>query len=285
MLELQFYFISALIIAATWALPAAGVSLIYGVLRYPNFAVAEYATLGAYLTLALSLQGVPFVWAALGSALVTGVLATAVDQVIFRPVRTANPLPPILLSLGLMLILQNVVRFVWGNEVQHYPLTMESPWSIAGFTILPSQAAAIGVAVAILLGLHCMLRFTPFGRDVRAVANNPDLALTTGVEPERVHGGIMFATGSMAALGGVLLGLAGSITPLMGWHVLIPIFAVAILGGLGNVLGTLLAAALLAIVSEFSLFWVQSSYKPAIAFAVLVAVLIVRPGGILKGEY
>ena len=285
MLELQFYLVSGLVVAAIWALPAAGVSLIYGVLRYPNFAIAEYGTLGAYLALAISAQGLSLAAAAIVAAVVTGAVAVAADQAVFRPVRGAGPVPPILLSLGLMLILQNIVRFVWGNEVQQYDVPLQAPWRVFGFVVSPPQAVTLAVATGLLLLLHVLLRRTGFGRDTRAVANNRDLAITTGVEPERVYGGITFITGALAALGGIMLGLAGSITPLMGWHSLIPIFAVAILGGLGNVLGTLVAAAVLGVASEFSLFLVEASYKPAIAFVVLVAVLTLRPGGILKGEY
>ena len=285
MLELQFYFVSGLVVAAIWALPAAGVSLIYGVLRYPNFAIAEYGTLGAYVALAIAGLGLPLAGAALTAALVTGLLAVAVDQAVFRPVRGAGPVPPILLSLGLMLILQNVVRFIWGNDVQQYGVALQAPWRVLGFIVSPTQVVTIGGALAVLIFLHVVLRRTSFGRDTRAVANNRELAVTTGVEPERVYCGITFAAGALAALGGIMLGLAGAITPLMGWHSLIPIFAVAILGGLGNVLGTLVAAALLGVASEFSLLAVEASYKPAIAFIVLVAVLSLRPGGLLKGEY
>jgi branched-chain amino acid transport system permease protein/neutral amino acid transport system permease protein len=285
MLELKFYFVSALVMAAIWALPAAGVSLVYAVLRYPNFAIAEFMTLGAYFSIALlGLPDVAFWLAAALAAVLSGTIAAAVDQGIFRMVRRAGILPPILLSLGLMLVLQNMIRYFWGNQVRQFDLPLVRPLEIGGFIVTPLQAASISLALAALVGLQGLLRYTAFGRDVRAVANNPELALATGVAPERVYAGVLFTAGALAGLGGVLLGLEGAITPLLGWHSLIPIFAVAIMGGLGNLLGAALAALVLGLASEYSLLFLSSSYKGGLAFLALALVLLLRPQGILRGE-
>jgi len=283
--ELAFYLVSALVTAAVWSLPAAGVSLIYAVMRYPNFAVAEFMTAGTFMCLAVSsATALPFWASAAVAVLLAGVLAAAVDQAVFRQVRAAGVLPPILLSLGLMLLLQNTVRFLWGNEVRQFDTPLQRPWNVAGLTATPSQVAIILIAPSVLLALWGLLRWSRLGRDIRAVANNPELALASGVEPERVYMLVLFLAGALAALGGILLGLEASITPLLGWHTLIPIFAVAILGGLGNLFGTYLSALLLALVSEYSLLFLPASYKAGLAFLVLAIVLLVRPQGLLRGE-
>ncbi|MCV9938357.1 branched-chain amino acid ABC transporter permease [Boseaceae bacterium BT-24-1] len=280
--ELQIYLVSALVSAAIWTLPAAAISLIYGVLRYPNFAIPEFMTLGAYLALSLCALSIPLWLAALFAALLTGLIALACDQTIFRFVRAAGTLPPVLLSLGLMLFLQNGVRFVWGNDVLQYPIELARPFLFAGFIITPTQAAMIG-AVAVILALgFAALRWTSFGRAVRATSTNPELAVVTGIRPEVVYGGIIFASGFLAGIGGVALATETSLTPMLGWRVLIPLFAVAILGGMGSITGAALAALLLAMVSEFSLFLLPVTYKTALAFLVLALVLLVRPTGLIR---
>jgi branched-chain amino acid transport system permease protein/neutral amino acid transport system permease protein len=276
------YLISGIVTASILSLPAGGVTLIYGVLGYPNFAIAEYMTVGAYLTLLLaSLLPLPFVIVALISMTATGLIAMGIDQSIFRRVREGGILPPILLSVGLMIFLQNLVRFFWGNNFRQFDLPLLRPYRLLGFTITAFQLVSIVVAVVFLILVHLLLTKTRFGRSVRATANNPELALVTGVKPERVAVGVLFLAGSLAGLGGVLLGMESTISPVMGWYVLLPVFAISILGGLGSILGTALAALLIGLVQEVSLLWVPPSYKVAVAFVVLAGILLVRPTGIL----
>lgn len=284
LIEIKFYLISAFVMAAVWGLPAAGATLIYGVMRYPNFAIVQYMTLGAYLTLALAAV-LPFWLAAIAAAAATGAIATLVDKAFFGPVRRAGLLPPILLSLGLMLVLENLVRFIWGNGVRQFDLPLAEPMRFAGFVISTYEAIAVAIAFGALVGVHLLLTRSRYGKSIRATANNPSLALTVGIVPERVYAGVLFTAGVLAATGGILLALTTSVTPLMGWLNLVPIFAVAILGGLGNLLGAAFAALVLAAVSELSLLVLPTSYKEALAFLVLALILMVRPTGLLKGEY
>lgn len=281
-MELKIYLMSALVSAAIWSLPAAAISLIYGVLRYPNFAIPEFMTLGAYIALLLCGFPMPLWLAGLLAAMLTGLFALAVDQTAFRFVRRAGMLPPVLLSLGLMLVIQNLVRFVWGNGNLQYPIMPVRPFIIAGFIITPVQATIIGIVIAILAAVFWGLRFTEFGRAVRATSTNPELAIVTGVQPERVYAAVLFGSGFLAAVGGIVLATETSLNPLLGWRVLVPLFAVAILGGLGSAVGAALAAVLLGLASELSLFVLPSSYKTALAFLVLTLVLLVRPSGLVR---
>ncbi|NIR31950.1 MAG: branched-chain amino acid ABC transporter permease [Gammaproteobacteria bacterium] len=284
MFELQQFFVSGIVIASIWALPAAGVSLIYGVLRFPNFAIAEFVTLGAYLAFSFSALGLPFMLAAPFAALSCGAVALVFDQTVFRLVRRAGTLPPILLSLGLLLLLQNVVRFIWGNDVRQFRLPLLRPYELVGFNITIYGLLSILASAVFLFGLYGLLRWTQFGREVRATANNPGLSRVCGVPLERVFGGLSLLAGTAAGLGGVLLALETSLVPLLGWYSLLPIFAIAILGGLGRIAGVGLAALIVGLVTEYSLLILQSSYKSAVAFVVLSVVLIWRPTGIVAQE-
>lgn len=281
--ELKFYAVSALVVAAVWSLPAASMSLIYGVLRYPNFAIPEYMTVGAYLALAVAALGVPF-WPAAAIAMVlTGLIAAAWDQAVFRRIRRAGPLPAILASLGLMLVLQNLVRFFFGNDNRQFDVPLARPFNVGGFIITPNQLICLGVAVAVIAALYALLKWTAFGRGVRAAAGNPELALVSGLRLEVTYTGVVFVAGALAAAGGIILALETALSPLLGWRVLIPVFAVTILGGLGSIGGAAVAAVLLAIVSELSLFALPVTYKSALAFVVLALVLIVKPTGLGRG--
>ncbi|MDE2572097.1 MAG: branched-chain amino acid ABC transporter permease [bacterium] len=279
------YLVSAIVIASAWAPTAAGISLIYGVLRYPSFALGEFMTLGAYLTLGLSAGlGLPLPLSALIAATASGFVSLAVDQTAFRCVRRAGILPPILLSLGLMLILQNVVRAIWGNGSWQLDVPLARPYQLLGFTITPYQLITIAISFVTVGAAYVVLLRTRFGKAVRALADNPDLALVSGIQPEPVYAGVTFMAGFLSAVGGVMLGLQSVLTPLMGWDSLLPAFAIAILGGLGNLMGAGIAALVIGLAGEYSLLFVQSSYKSAVAFVVLALILVIRPSGILGGR-
>jgi branched-chain amino acid transport system permease protein/neutral amino acid transport system permease protein len=282
MFEIKQYLVSGVLIGAIWMLPAIGISLIYAVLRLPHFAYAEFMTLGAYLALGYAgVTDLPFPAIAALAALSCGIAAAFMDQAVFRPVRKSGLLPAMLLSLGAMLILQNIVRFFWGNGVRQYRLPLQRPIDILGFNITPNHLVIIGVSGGMVIALYILLKWTRFGREVRATANNPELARVTGVEPERVYLGLNGIAGILAGLGGVMMAVYTSLTPLVGWNSLLPLFAIALLGGLGRVGGAALAALVIGLTSEYSLMFIQSSYKNAIAFVVLAGLLILRPRGLV----
>jgi branched-chain amino acid transport system permease protein len=282
MFEIKQYLVSGILIGAVWMLPAIGISLIYAVLRIPHFAYAEFMTFGAYLALGYAAAtGLPFLAVAALAALSCGLAAALMDQTVFRPVRQSGLLPAMLLSLGAMLILQNIVRFFWGNAVRQYRLPLQRPLDVLGFNITPNNLVIIGVSSGMVIALFILLKWTRFGREVRATANNPELARVTGVEPERVYLGLNSIAGILAGLGGVMMAVYTSLTPLVGWNSLLPLFAIALLGGLGRVGGAALAALVIGLTSEYSLMFIQSSYKNAIAFLVLAGLLILRPRGLV----
>jgi branched-chain amino acid transport system permease protein len=282
MFEIKQYVVSGLIIGGIWMLPAVGISLVYALLRIPHFALAELMTLGAYLTVAFtSSLGLSFPVAAVLSAMACGFISGAADQILFRPVRKAGLLPAMLLSLGLMMIVQNFVRFFWGNGVRQYRLPLQRPSMILGFSVTTQQILILAVAALTTFVAFAILRWTRFGMQVRATATNVELARVTGVDAEHVYAGLTTMGGVLAGLGGVMLGVYTSLTPLMGWNSLLPLFAIALLGGLGRVEGAALAAIVMGVATELSLTILPSSYKVALAFAVLAVLLILRPRGLV----
>lgn len=266
-------------------LPAIGVSLVYAILRIPQFAYAELMTVGAYLTFGFSAGlGLPFLASAMLAVGLCGLLAAVVDQAVFRPVRRSGLLPAMLLSLGFMLIFQNTVRFFWGNSVRQYRLPLLRPYNILGFLVTLNSLVILLITVVLVFAVYALMKWTRFGKEVRATANNYELACVTGIEPERVYAGVTTVAGALAGLGGVMLAVYTSLTPLIGWNSLLPLFAIALLGGLGRVAGAALAALIMGLTTELSLLVIQSSYKVGLAFVVLAVLLVVRPRGLVAQE-
>jgi len=263
------------------ALPAVAFSLLWGLLRFPNFAVSTYLTVGAYVALMLN-QGararIELAW--LGALAVTGVVALAVDRIAFRPMRGRRPFSLAIASIGVAFVLENLVRFVWGNDFRSFDVPVTRATSIAGIRVGRDQLLILGVAVAMMALAQAFLLRTRLGIAMRATADNPLLAAVKGVPTERVIAVATLGGGALAGGAGVFLGLDASIDPLMGGGLIISVFAAAILGGVGSAPGALAGALIVGIVEEVGTLVVPPTYKTAIGFTIILAVLLVRPTGL-----
>jgi branched-chain amino acid transport system permease protein len=168
--------------------------------------------------------------------------------------------------------------------VRQYRIPLERPYDLIGFNLTLNHILILLVVSSTVLVVQALLKWTPFGMQVRATTNNPELARVTGIEPERVYVGLTAVGGLLSGIGGVLIAVSTSLTPLLGWNNLLPLFAVALLGGLGRVGGAALAAMIIGIITQFSLFFIQSSYKVGLAFFLLAVLLVFRPRGLVSQE-
>jgi branched-subunit amino acid ABC-type transport system permease component len=293
MLELvNFYLIPGLVLGAIYALAAAGVSLVYGVMRFANFAHGDLMTWGAYTALlAVGLLGVSPWLAVPLAALATVPLAWGVDRAFFAPLRRAQPAVLLISSFGVALMIRAVVYLVWGPTPQNYGTGFTPPFVWEGIRLQQRHAVILAGAAAAALLLHLLLAHTRAGRAMRAMADDPDLARVTGVGV----GGVILLTwavsAALAATAGVFLAVDTELTPLLGFNVLLAAFAAAILGGIGRPWGAALGGLILGLAEELSSYpllpggepLLDPSYKTAVAFAVLILVLLVRPQGLFKG--
>ena len=275
------YVFNGIVTGGILALPAVAFSLLWRLLRFPNFAVSTYLTVGAYAALVLNAGAhapLPLAW--VGALAATGGVALAVDRIAFRPMRDRRPFSLAIASIGVAFVLENVVRFVWGNDFRAYDVPVARAASVAGLRVGREQLAILGAAV-VLMGLsQAFLRRTRLGVAMRATADNPLLAAVKGVPTDRVIAVATFGGGALAGGAGVFLGLDASIDPLMGGGLIISIFAAAILGGIGSAPGALAGAMIVGIVEEAGTLVVPPTYKTAIGFAIIVIVLLVRPTGL-----
>ena len=275
------YVFNGVVTGGILALPAVAFSLLWRLLRFPNFAVSTYLTVGAYLALVLNHDArasIELAW--LGALVATGVVALAVDYVAFRPMRDRRPFSLAIASIGVAFVLENVVRFIWGNDFRSFDVPVTRGMSIAGLRIGREQLLILGVAVVLMALAQTFLLRTRLGIAMRATADNPRLAAVKGVPTERVIALATLGGGGLAGGAGVFLGLDASIDPLMGGGLIISVFAAAILGGIGSAPGALAGALIVGVMEEVGMLVVPPTYKTAIGFAIILAVLLVRPTGL-----
>lgn len=296
--------IDSLIRASELALLAVGLTMIYDVLRFPSFAHVEFGTLGAFIAVAIS-TALPFgpvvaiVLGALVAMVVAGVLGVGSDRLIFSRLRDSSPIILMIASFGLAIVLRFSAQAIWGASPRSFPLPLTRPWVIADGRLTPDGLAIIVVTIICMLTFYFLLNRTTLGIAMRATADNADLSEASGIFTERVIRVVWFIGAGFAALGGVLLGIATQIHPNMGYAVILPVFAAAILGGIGNPYGAVLGALVIGLAENIGLginwAWVLQplglatsdyvfipvGYKQAIPFAILILMLLFRPQGLM----
>lgn len=274
--------VNGLMTGSILMLPAIGFSCIFAVLRYPNFAVAGFATVGAFAGWVANVQwGLPVGLSLLAAFLVAGAVGLLSEETALKPLRPAGPLTVAIASVALTLLLENIVRFLFANDLRGYDLPVLRDWRFEGIRINPQQAANVGYAVAAAAGLFALLAFTRLGRAMRAVADNPQLADIKGVDPGRIARVAVFLGAGLAGFGGMLIGLDTSIDPLTGFRVILSVFAAAVVGGLGSIPGAALGALVVGVGEEMASVLLSPAYRTVTAFLAILLVLTIRPEGLL----
>jgi branched-chain amino acid transport system permease protein len=275
------YLFNGVVTGGILALPSVAFSLLWKLLRFPNFAVSAYLTTGAFAAFAVNHDlGWRIEWAWLGALAATGAVAWAVDRVALRPMRDRRPFALAIASIGIAFFLENLIRFVWGNDYRSYdvPVTRAAEWH--GLRVGREQLLILGVAIVLMLVVQFFLVRTRLGIAMRAVADNPLLARVKGLPSERIVGLATIGGGALAGGAGVFLGLDTTIDPLLGASLIIAVFAAAILGGIGSAPGALVGALIVGVVEELSTIVIPPTYKSAVGFAIIVVMLLVRPRGL-----
>ena len=269
------------------AVAAVGLSLVYGVTGLINFAHAELVTFGAIAAYALTSAGVPF-WLAVPIAVALGAgVGLANDRLLWLPLRRRRMamVSQMVVSIGLSIAARNLFQVFYGPNSNRYSVSTGQRESAYGpFRLTPNDLAVIAICVAVLLAVTVLLRKTRLGTAIRATADNPDLAASSGIAVDRIIGVVWMLCGALAALGGILYGLTLNVRYDMGFVLLLSMFAAVVLGGLGNAYGAVLGAVVIGVVQEMSGLFIDTAYKFVVALAVLILVLLIRPQGILGSK-
>jgi branched-chain amino acid transport system permease protein len=274
--------VNGVMTGAILAVPAIGLTAIFSVLRFTNFALASHATIGAFAgyicNVWLGLPVLPSVCAAFVAAGLVGVLS---DEIVLKPFRASGFITTAIGSIALTIALESVVRFTFGNELRGYDLPIVRDWRIGGIRVGPQQLQNLAIAVAVVAALFAFLSFTRLGKAMRAVADNPMLAAIKGINADAIGRIVSFVGMGLAGLGGMLIGLDTTIDPLTGFRAMLSIFAAAVVGGLGSIPGAVIGALVVGIGEELSTLALSPDYRSAVGFLAILLVLTVRPRGIL----
>ncbi len=294
-----------LLVGCIYALGAVGLSLVYGNMHFPNVAHGDYMTAGAFVALAVMLSLVPESWNqnsvgpftfpyTIFIALPIGMIAIAVlsiviDRVVFRHMRIRGAHIGVMTlgSLGIAIALRGFIQYLWGTDIEQYPrvskkfLTFQVEMLDTTIRVPPDMLFVAVVALLLTFAMYLFLKLTKWGKAMRAAADNEDLARVSGIDVERTNLLTWGISGAMAAAAGILLAAGqGQLLTISGWKLLIPMFAAVVAGGIGNPYGAFAGAIFIGLVGEVSTAWLEPTYKPAVFFAAIIVLLLVRPRGI-----
>jgi len=280
--------VNALVYASEIAIIAVGVALTYSVVRFANFAHIQYAVIGAYASFALDRCGLPLPLAVAVSAALTGLLAIAVERLVFAPLQGLRPEAKMIVSWGVALLLRSLVAAVFGGAAQVFEVETDS--HLVGDAVVTGlDIAVVATTILAMTALHLAMTRTRIGTALRALADNRDLARTRGIAPERLTALMWFVSGAFAALGGTLFALETRLQPDMDLQILLPVFAAVTLGGLTSVGGAVLGACILSLAQNIAIgvdfgalftsgsWFLPSQFRDTIAVAAMVLVLCLRP--------
>ncbi len=292
-------------------LGAVGVTLTYSILRFANFAHGEFIAWGAYIAMVLAgalgmlagglstpLGPFSFGWglviATLIAVALNGGLALLVDAALFGRLRSQKStiIIMVMASFGAALTLRSLLEFIFTSQPMYFSRALQIAMPLGGgIRATPDQLLSLGVGAVLVVAVHLLLSRTAIGRAMRAVSENPQLAGVAGVEVRKVIRIVWLLGAALACIAGVSAGLLVQIRPQMGLDLLLPLFAAAILGGIGKPYGAVAGGLVIAIVEELSAYpWIGTApllspgYKAGIAFAIMVAMLIWRPQGLARGS-
>lgn len=276
--------INGLVLGSIIAIAAIGLSMVYGILNFANLAHGDFLTLGAYLAFLFSVtREMNFLLACVLAIFITAFVAIFCDYVIWKPMRTkgAGRVVLIIISIGLALFIRNFIVFLWGPGIKGYALPVKRGIELGSVVITQNQIVVIIVAMLCMLLVHYLLKRTTMGKAMRALSDNIDLAKASGIDVDRIIRYTWAIGMALAAVGGILYGLQINITPNMGWFLLLPMFAAAILGGIGNPYGAMAGGMVIGLAQELSTAFLPTEYKLAVGFVIMIVVLLVRPQGIM----
>jgi len=298
MLEL---FVYGIVLGSIISLGAIGITLIYGILRFGNFAHGDLMTAGAYI--AFFLVSGPLAWIGVSdttfgplsfgwrmliafpiAVLAVGGIAILLDRALYQNLRRkgAGRVTLSMAALGASFIIRMGVLIIWGADYKFYRpglirRALELP---GGIKIRPDQIFILVLVAALVISLHLFLKKSRMGKAMRATSDNMELARLSGIEIQKVIYWTWGIGGALSAAAGILYGIDVQLHPGMGWNFLIPLFAAAILGGLGNVYGALVGGLIIGVAQQMSTAFLPPTYKPAVAFIIMIVLLLIRPQGI-----
>jgi branched-subunit amino acid ABC-type transport system permease component len=285
--------VGGIVFSLLLAMAALGLSLVFGTTGLTNFAHGELITFGALVAFLIDARDGSIMLFGHNATVITGVVAAAIfgglfgwaqDRVLWRPLRNRGTglIAMMIVSIGLSIFLRNVFQYVMGGDAKQYSqFATPSPWEFGPFEVTPKEVGVAVFALIVLVIVTLALRYSRLGKATRAVADNPALAASSGINVDRVISIVWVLGASLAALSGVLLGMTQGYDFQLGFKILLLVFAGVTLGGLGTIWGALVGSLIIGLFIELSTLFLPVELKFVGALVVLILVLLVRPQGIL----
>ncbi len=291
--------INGLVLGSMYALLALGYTMVYGIINLINFAHGEVLMVGAMtswtVVTVLADSGLPgwllMLISLVAAILVCTVLNFGIEKIAYRPLRNAPRLAPLITAMGVSLLLQTLALIIWKPNPKPYPILLPAePFHIGGAVINTTQILILVVTALTLVGLMFLINRTKLGRAMRATAENPRVAELMGVRPDVIVSATFVIGAALAALAGVMYAANyGSVQHSMGFLPGLKAFTAAVFGGIGNLAGAMLGGVLLGLIEALGAGYIGvltggvlgSQYQDIFAFIVLIAVLTLRPQGLL----
>jgi len=277
--------VSGLILGLLLALASLGLSMVFGTMGLTNFSHGELFTFGAIVTYYFdSSLGVPVILAALITVAITAVFGYSQDRAIWRPLRKRGTgvIAMMIISIGLGLMLRNLYQYFAGASAHNYTqyATVE-PWNIGPVSVTPKDLIVAVLCIAVLIAISLAVTMTRLGKAIRAVADNPSLAASSGINVDRIITVVWIVGTALAGLGGIMFGLTQGFDYQVGFKILLLMFASVILGGLGTIWGVMAGSLMVGLLIEESTLIVANELKYSVALGILIVILLVRPQGLL----
>lgn len=280
-------FINSIIAGAIYTMIALGFNLIFGAVRFFDMGFGALTAVGAYSVFFVTREiGGSVMMGVLAGIVVAGLVGHGAYRMVYAPLRKRKASDMVLLvaSLGVFTVLQAVIAMLFTNQfrVLSQSAGLERTFHIGGGVITETQSIIFGVGVFVSLALFLLLSYTLFGKQVRAIGDDEEAAVIVGINTSRIIGTVFFVGSAIAGLAGILVGYDTGIEPTMGLGLLLKGVIASIIGGVGNVYGGVAGAFLLGFAENFGIWKISGEWKDAIAFALLIVVLLVRPKGIFQ---
>jgi branched-chain amino acid transport system permease protein len=279
--------LNGLTTGSVYALIALGYTMIYGILGLINFAQGEIYMCGAFVTVLLLATGrVNFFLAFIAGMAAAALLGVVLERVAFRPLRGSHPLVPLISAIGASIFLQSLALLLFGPLDRPFPIQFTfSSIQIAGAAVSVMQITILAAALSFMGLLVAFVRYTRYGKAIIACALDRDTARLMGINVDRMVALTFLIGSALSGAAGIMMAIYYNATyPRMGFLPGLKAFSAAVLGGVGNIPGAILGGLLLGVAESLGAAYVSSGYKDAIAFAILILVLLLRPQGILRGR-
>jgi branched-chain amino acid transport system permease protein len=277
--------VNGIVLGSLYVLVALGLTLIYGVLVQINFAHADFVTLGAFAAyFVMQLAGASYFVAIVAALLVGAALGYLINLAIFAPLRhRGSELLPLIATIGVSVMLQNAMLGVFGPV----PYAFETPYSaqvfrFAGIFITAQNAIIITVSMLTIVALYAFMRFTYLGKALRAVAQDRETAGLMGINPNSLIALTFVLASALAGMGGAMLAPVLVLTPFAGASVIVKAFAIVIIGGFGNVEGTILAGLIVGLIESYTTQYLDPGLIDIVVFGLLLLMLAFRPTGLIS---